>query len=226
MATSSTSARSVLPSSSSSTIRSPSLVRRRSTFSWVRRSHFCAAMSVNRWQIVSSQCVSSAVAADHDRDADAERREDVGELRGDEAAADDHQMLGQLGDPHDGVAGVVGDAAVDDRRRDADARARGDHHLVGGELVAGVGAQACTGRRAGCGPNRVWLAYTVTLGRPRLYSSPPAAIGSMRPKTRDTMSGQRTLSIVRVDAVIALRAGWSRRPRRRRRTSWSGCSRR
>ncbi len=45
------------------------------------------------------------------------------------------------------------------------------------------------------GPNRVWLAYTATLGRPRLYFSPPAAIGSMRPNTRDTMSGQRTLSM-------------------------------
>jgi hypothetical protein len=47
------------------------------------------------------------------------------------------------------------------------------------------------------GPNLVWLAYTRTLGRPRLYRSPPAAIGSMRlSKTRSTMSDHRTLSIV------------------------------
>ena len=45
-------------------------------------------------------------AADHQRDAAAQRREDMGEFGGDETAADDHQMLGQLGNAHDRVAGV------------------------------------------------------------------------------------------------------------------------
>ena len=59
----------------------------------------------------------------------------------DEATSDDHQMLGQLGDPHDGVAGVIVDAGREDGRRDHRPRARRDHHLIGGEFVAGVGAQ-------------------------------------------------------------------------------------
>ncbi len=52
-------------------------------------------MSVNRSQIVSSQCAQQRAAADHDRHSAAERREHVGELRGDEPAADDDQVLGQ-----------------------------------------------------------------------------------------------------------------------------------
>lgn len=38
------------------------------------------------------------------------------EFRCHETTSGDHQMLGQLGDPHDGVAGVVGDPAVGDGR--------------------------------------------------------------------------------------------------------------
>ena len=47
-------------------------------------------------------------APDHQRHAAAQRREDVRELACDEAAADDDQVLGHVGDPHDGVAGVIG----------------------------------------------------------------------------------------------------------------------
>ena len=80
-------------------------------------------------------------ATQHDRHAGSQRGEHVCELRGDETAADDHQMLGQFRDPHDGVAGVMGDAAVEDRRRHGRAGPGGEYHLRGGELVAVVGAQ-------------------------------------------------------------------------------------
>ena len=65
----------------------------------------------------------------------------MGELRGDEPAADDDEMLGQLADPHDGVAGVVVDTAVPDGIGQRNTRARGDDHLICGELVSRLGAQ-------------------------------------------------------------------------------------
>ena len=71
------------------------------TFSWVRRSHFCDARSVKGWQIESSQWVSSPSPRTTIVTVHAERGEHVRELRGDEATADDHQMLGQFRDPHD-----------------------------------------------------------------------------------------------------------------------------
>ena len=86
---------------------------------------------------VAQQCA----AADHQGDPDTERGEDVREFGCYETASDDHQVRGQLGYPHDGVAGVVVDAALEDRRRDHRPRAGGDHHLFGGELFAAVGAQ-------------------------------------------------------------------------------------
>ena len=107
---------------------------------------------------------SSRAAADDDRDAHAQRGEDVRELCGDESAADDHQVLGQFGDPHDGVAGVVVHAALGDRRRHAVREPGGDDHLVGGELVAAVGAQRVAAVGPGR-PNRVWLRYTVDVGQ-------------------------------------------------------------
>ncbi len=63
------------------------------------------------------------------------------ELGGHETAADDHQMLGEFLDPHDGVAGVVGHAAVVDRRRHRGTRSRRDDHLIRAELVTGLGTQ-------------------------------------------------------------------------------------
>ncbi len=63
------------------------------------------------------------------------------ELGCDITAADDYQMLGQFGDAHHRVTGVVLDPALQDGRRNQWARTRRDDHLVGGELVAGVGAQ-------------------------------------------------------------------------------------
>ena len=58
-----------------------------------------------------------------------------------EAASDDDQVPGQLRYPHDVVAGVIADPAVQDGRRDHRSRSRGDHHLLGDELLAVVGAQ-------------------------------------------------------------------------------------
>ena len=80
-------------------------------------------------------------AANDQRDPRAERREGVRELRGDEPAADDDEMLWQFADSHDGVAGVVVDTAVPDRIRHHRTRARGDHHLIRGELVTAIGVQ-------------------------------------------------------------------------------------
>ncbi len=80
-------------------------------------------------------------AADHHRDAAAERREHVGEFACHEAAPDDHQVLGHIGDPHDGVAGVIAHPGGGDLVGDHGSRPGGDHHLVGGELVTVVGAQ-------------------------------------------------------------------------------------
>src|SRR6185369_5015792 len=53
-------------------------------------------------------------APDHQRYVAAERREYVCELARDETAADDDQPLRQVGDAHDGVAGVIGHAAFGD----------------------------------------------------------------------------------------------------------------
>ncbi len=50
-------------------------------------------------------------------------------------------MRRQFGDSHDGVAGVVAGTALENRRGDDRPRPGGDHHLVGGELLAGVGMQ-------------------------------------------------------------------------------------
>ena len=90
----------------------------------------------------------------------------MGELARHESAADDDQMLGHVGDAHDGVAGVIRHAAFGDRVGDHGARAGRDHHLVGGELVAVIGAQlvAAVGKRR---PKRVWLANTWTFGEER-----------------------------------------------------------
>ncbi len=83
-----------------------------------------------------------AVTADDDGDAHPPQGgEDVRELRRHEPAADDDQMLGKLGYPHDVVAGVVLHTALGDGGWDVNPGARGDDHLVGGELLAVVGAQ-------------------------------------------------------------------------------------
>jgi hypothetical protein len=86
---------------------------------------------------VPQQCA----AADHQGDPDTERGEDVREFGCDETTSDDDQVLGQLWYPHDGVAGVVVHPALEDGRRDHRPRSRGDDHLLGGELVAALGAQ-------------------------------------------------------------------------------------
>ena len=145
---------------------------------------------------------------------------------GDEAAADDDQMLRHVGDPHDGVAGVV---AAHRSRLIASgtdgARARGDHHLIGGELVAVVGAQrvAAVGlrrRRTGCGcrtPRR-----SATSAGSSRRPSRSGRCGRTRAR-RCRSSGRRRRAR---RPRIALTRGRFGRPRRRRRTSWSGCSRR
>ena len=63
------------------------------------------------------------------------------EFGGYEATPDDHQMLGEVGDPHDRVAGVIVDPRLLDRRRNHRPGARRDHHLIGAELFAGLRAQ-------------------------------------------------------------------------------------
>ena len=128
------------PSSSSSVTPEPRLAAP-TTLRWVRSSHLLDAMRVNRSQMVSSQCRSSVPPRITRVTRTPERGEDVREFRCHEATSDDHQMLGQLGDAHDGVAGVIVDAGREDGRRDHRPRARRDHHLIGGEFFTGVGAQ-------------------------------------------------------------------------------------
>jgi hypothetical protein len=67
------------------------------------------------------------------------RREDVGELRPDEPAADDADPLRKRVDPHHGVAGVVRDGVQTRDVGDPGAGARRDHDLVRGDLHSGAG---------------------------------------------------------------------------------------
>ncbi len=117
VATSSASPRNVEPSSQRDLDAVADLRARRSTSWWLRISHFLDAMSVKRIDDVVVVAAQQRAAADHQRHAAAERREDVRELACDESAADDDQMLGHVGDAHDGVAGVVGARRIRRSRR-------------------------------------------------------------------------------------------------------------
>ena len=70
--------------------------RRPATSWWLRISHFLEAMSVKRIADVVVVAAQQRAAADHQRDAAAQRREDVGELACDETAADDDQVFGHV----------------------------------------------------------------------------------------------------------------------------------
>ena len=164
-------------------------------------------------------------AAQDDRHAGAQRGEHVRELRGDETAADDHQVLGHLGDAHDGVAGVDLNPAVGDRRRNHRPRPGRDHHLIGRELVARLGAQHV----APVGPGRAEAGVAV---EHRDVGGGPAV-----PFARRGRSGRCGRTPARRCRPSARRRGGrrprtvsnhalSQRLRRRRRTSWSECSRR
>jgi hypothetical protein len=78
------------------------------------------------------------------------RREDVGELRPDEPAADDADPLRKRVDPHHAVAGVVRDGVQTGDVGDPGAGARRDHDLVRGDLHSGAGVdRARPGEPAG-----------------------------------------------------------------------------
>ena len=111
MATSTTSACTVEPSSSSSVVPK-SRCWPPVTLRWLRTSHLREAISVKRSPMSSSQYVSNVEPRRIDRHPGAQRGEHVRELGGNETAADDHQMLGHFGDAHDGVAGVNLNPAV------------------------------------------------------------------------------------------------------------------
>ena len=66
----------------------------------------------------------------HDRDSRTERAEDVGELAGDEAAAEHDQVLGHRLDAHDVVARVVADLGQAGDVGDHRPRPGGDHDLT------------------------------------------------------------------------------------------------
>ena len=61
------------------------------------------------------------------------------EFRCNKTTSDDHQVFGQLGDAHNGVAGVVVDARRQDGWWNHRSRTRRDHHLIGDEFLAPVG---------------------------------------------------------------------------------------
>src|SRR5699024_5423529 len=72
--------------------------------------------------------------ADDDVDLHAQRREDVRELGGDEAAAEDDHLLRQAVDAHNVLVRAVPDARLGDEARDRGARTGRDDDLVGGDL--------------------------------------------------------------------------------------------
>src|ERR1700758_5077657 len=82
-----------------------------------------------------------APAPDHQGDPHPERGEDMREFRCHKTTSDDDYVLGQLGDPHDGIAGVILDAGREDSRRNHRPRAGRDHHLIGSEFFTGAGVQ-------------------------------------------------------------------------------------
>ena len=96
---------------------------------------------MNRSQIVSSCPRNNVLPRIISVTRRAQRREDMGELARDESATDDDQVLGNIEDPHDRVAGVVPHTGIGDLVGDDGSRAGCDDHLVGGEFVAVIGAQ-------------------------------------------------------------------------------------
>ena len=87
-------------------------------------------------------------AADHG-DPHAERREDVGELACDEPGPEDHQRLGELGDPHDVLVGEVPHPGVADHVGDVRPRAGGHHDDIAGDGLARPGVDGARADEAG-----------------------------------------------------------------------------
>jgi hypothetical protein len=87
------------------------------------------------------QVTQQLLAAGHLGDVRAQRREDVPELRGDESAAGDDDVVRQFLDPHDGVRGVVGDGVQAGDVGDHRARSGGEHIAVGRDVGVPAGVQ-------------------------------------------------------------------------------------
>ena len=77
-----------------------------------------------------------SVAAVDDRDLRAERPEDVAELGGDEPPTEHDEVLGQMGDVHDRVAGVKRHLVDAGNLRYERPRAGGDHHPLAADLLS------------------------------------------------------------------------------------------
>ena len=148
----------------------------------------------------------------------------VGELGGDEPAAEDDDRARQLVELHDRVRGV-------DRADRAPARlspapwrrlpAATTHRSAVTTVPVPVSSSLCP-------TNRAVPVYTVTFGHsgPWRYALPAATIGSMRPNTRSRRAGQSTCVDASCSRRDRRRRGLRRRGRPGGRTSSSGRIRR
>ena len=190
-----------------------------------QHSHFLAAMSVNRSQM-SSSCARSSVEP---RIMNVTRLPSAENTCANSAATKPPPTItrcsGSVGDPHDRVTGVVRNRRTSRLVGDDRARTRRDHHLIGGELVTVVGAQRVAAVRQRRGETGVRTEHRDVRRRTPVVLATHRDRVDAAEDTRDDVGPAHPVD-VGVDAVSALSPRHSGRRRRRRRTSWSGCSRR